>query len=228
VRSVHERGSKPWRYGIGHQSCLGLLEIGLRDHGRRMTVIRNEHAQTRHHVAGMRTIVLLRGVNLGRNRRLSMADLRALLEDGGYGDVVTHQQSGNVVLTTRRQPAALKRELERRIAAELGLETEVFVRTRDELADVVARNPLRAVADDPSRHLVSFLSGRPTRAARRELEGLAVAPERVAFGGTEIYSWHPEGIRGSKLAAQLGKRQLVTATARNWTTVTKLLALADG
>jgi uncharacterized protein (DUF1697 family) len=175
----------------------------------------------------VRLIVLLRGVNLARNRRLAMAELRALVEELGYDDVVTHLQSGNVVLTTRKQPATVKRELERRIAAELGLETEIFVRTRDELAGVVARNPLRDVADNPSRYLVSFLSGKPSAADRRELEGLAVPPERIAFGSREIYSWHPSGLQGSKLAAQLAKRRLVTATARNWNTVTKLLALAD-
>ncbi len=83
--------------------------------------------------------MLLRGVNLGSNRRLSMADLRALLASLGYDDVRTHLQSGNIVLTTGKKPASLKRELEREIAAALGLETDVLVRTRDELADVIRR-----------------------------------------------------------------------------------------
>jgi uncharacterized protein (DUF1697 family) len=157
-----------------------------------------------------------------------MADLRALLESLGYDGVRTHLQSGNVVLTTRKRPATLKRELERQIAAELGLETEVFVRTRDELADVIARDPLGAVARNPSRYLVSFLSGKPAARVVRELAATDVAPEQVAFAGSEIYSWHPNGIHGSKLAKLLGERQLgVGATARNWNTVTKLLALAE-
>jgi uncharacterized protein (DUF1697 family) len=176
-----------------------------------------------------RQIILLRGVNLGPSRRLSMADLRALLMELGHDDVLTHLQSGNVVLTTGATPAKLKRELEQQIAAELGLETEVFVRTRKELADVIARNPLSSVADNPARYLVSFLATKPPADVARELRGAGVAPERIAISGREIYSWHPNGIHGSKLAAMLGRRRPgFTATARNWNTVTKLLALADG
>jgi uncharacterized protein (DUF1697 family) len=158
-----------------------------------------------------------------------MADLRALLTDQGYEDVLTHLQSGNVVLTSGATPAKLKRELEQQIAAGLGLETEVFVRTREELADVIARNPLSSVADNPSRLLVSFLATKPRVEVAQELREAAGPPERIAISGREIYSWHPNGIHGSKLAAMLGKRrQGFTATARNWNTVTKLLALADG
>lgn len=172
---------------------------------------------------------MLRGVNLGPNRRLAMADLRALLADLGCDDVLTHLQSGNVVLSTGATSAKLKRELERQIAAELGLETEVFVRTRNQLADVIARNPLSAVADNPSRYLVSFLATKPRADVARALRDATVAPERLAISGREIYSWHPKGIHGSKLAAMIGKRRPgFTATARNWNTVTKLLALADG
>jgi uncharacterized protein (DUF1697 family) len=157
-----------------------------------------------------------------------MADLRALLTDLGYDDVLTHLQSGNVVLTTAATPAKLKRELEQQLAAELDLETEVFVRTRQELADVIARNPLSAVADNPARYLVSFLAKKPPAEVAGALRGAAVAPERLAISGREIYSWHPNGIHGSKLAAMLGKRRPgFTATARNWNTVTKLLELAD-
>jgi uncharacterized protein (DUF1697 family) len=75
---------------------------------------------------------------------------------------------------------------------------------------------------------VSFLSGKPDAELARELAGRDIAPERVAFDGREIYSWHPNGIHGSMLARVLAKPQLgVSATARNWNTVTKLLALAD-
>jgi uncharacterized protein (DUF1697 family) len=176
-----------------------------------------------------RLIVLLRGVNLARNRRLAMADLRRLLEQLGYEDAVTHGQSGNAVLTTTKAPATVKRELEQRIAADLGLETEVFVRTRDELADVIARDPFAGEVDNPSRYQVSFLSKQPSARAARELESADVAPERVAVSGKELYAWHPNGLQRSPLARLLTEQRLgVGATARNWNTVTKLLALADG
>jgi uncharacterized protein (DUF1697 family) len=175
-----------------------------------------------------RHIVLLRGINVGGHRRIAMADLRAVLASLGYANVRTHLQSGNVVLDSDTTPAHVKRTIERGIADDLGADVEVFVRTRTEIADVVARNPLADVADNPSRYLVSFLSGKPDAAGVREAEGVDVAPERFAVHGREIYAWHPGGVHNSRLANVLSEKRLgVTATARNWNTVLKLLELAD-
>jgi uncharacterized protein (DUF1697 family) len=175
-----------------------------------------------------RHIAFLRGINVGPHRRIAMGDLRELLTSFGYGDVQTYLQSGNVVLTTDIAPERLGRELEAQIAAGLGVDTAVVVRTRDEIADVVDRNPLRDVADDPKRYQVSFLSAAPDADAVRELSAIDVAPERCVFSGREVYAWHPDGMQRSPLAKLLSDRRLgVTATARNWTTVTKVLSLAD-
>ncbi len=87
-----------------------------------------------------------------------MADLRKLLEDVGYEDVRTHQQSGNVVLSSPLTPRKLEAQLERQLAAGLGMEVQVLVRTRAELAKVVALDPLGEVATSSSRYLVSFLA----------------------------------------------------------------------
>jgi uncharacterized protein (DUF1697 family) len=177
----------------------------------------------------VRLILLLRGVNLARNRRLAMADLRKVLQGLGYEDAVTHLQSGNAVLTSGKRPATVKREVERSLADELGLETEVFVRTRDEFAAVVERDPLGDVAANPSRYLVTFLSGKPSAALKRELEASVTAPDRAVLRGDALYSWHPDGLQRSKLMSMLGRKGLgVSATSRNWNTVTKLLAIADG
>ena len=177
----------------------------------------------------VRLVLLLRGVNLARNRRLAMADLRSVLQGLGYEDAVTHLQSGNAVVTSRKRPATVKRELERALAGDLGLETEVFVRTRDELADVVRRDPLGDVARNPSRYLVTFLSGKPTAALKRRLEDAVAAPDQAVVSGRELFSWHPNGLQRSKLVTLLGRKDLgVSATSRNWNTVTRLLAIADG
>jgi uncharacterized protein (DUF1697 family) len=175
-----------------------------------------------------RQIALLRGINLGSHKRVGMGPLRELLVRLGYGDVRTYLQSGNVVLTSPASPERLQRELEQQIAEELGLETRVLVRTRDELADVIERDPLAGVADNPRRYQVSFLSAEPDAEVVRELGRVDVAPERFVVSGREIYTWHPDGIQRSKLNKVLSDRSLgVVATARNWNTVTKLLALAD-
>jgi uncharacterized protein (DUF1697 family) len=175
-----------------------------------------------------RLIVLLRGVNLGPRNRISMPDLREALEDGGYDDVRTYLQSGNVVLTSAASAKKVARDCEQVIADRFGLEIDVVVRTRNELAKVVERNPLGRGAKDPKRYQVSFLAAKPDPKLVAKLIDTAVPREELVSIGRELYAWHPEGIARSKLWAQLaGKGLGVTATTRNWTTVTKLLELAD-
>ncbi len=176
----------------------------------------------------VRQIVLLRGINIGPRNRVAMPALRELLTDAGFDDVRTYVQSGNVVLSTRRTPKGVAKACEELIASELGLEIAVVVRTRDELAQVVRRNPLGDVADNPKRYQVSFLDAKPDRKALEKLSAVAVAGERMEAIGREIYAWHPAGVARSKLWAGLaGKGLGVRATARNWTTVTTLLEMAD-
>lgn len=175
-----------------------------------------------------RYVVLLRGINLGSHRRIAMADLRSLLSGAGHADVRTHLQSGNVLLTGTESAESLRELVHWQIRDELGMDVPVVVRTRDELADVVRRNPLGDVADDFKRLQVSFLSAEPEPEAARRLEAADLAPERVVISGREIYAWHANGIQASPLARMLSDKRLgVTATARNWSTVTKLLELAD-
>jgi uncharacterized protein (DUF1697 family) len=173
-------------------------------------------------------IVLLRGINLGPRNRIAMAELRELLGSGGFDDIRTYLQSGNVVLTSDLPPERVAAECERLIAERFGLEVAVVVRTRDELAEVVQRNPLAKVAVNPKRYQVSFLAAEPDPEAVRKVTAAALSSEQVVVIGREIYAWHPDGIGRSRLWAKLaGKGLGVTATARNWTTVTSLLALAD-
>ena len=175
-----------------------------------------------------RYIAFLRGINLGPKRRVSMAKLRETLEEAGYEDVRTLLQSGNVVLTGNGKAAQVERDLAGTLRETFGFDIAVVVRTRAELAAVVANDPFAGEADDPARYQVSFLSGKPAAARVKELEAAAVAPEHVAVRGREVYAWHPGGVGRSKLAGLVTDRRLgVEVTARNWRTVTKLLELAD-
>ena len=158
-----------------------------------------------------------------------MAQLRSALEEAGFEGVATYVQSGNVVLTSSDSAAKVARAVEQLIEREFDLKIPVVVRTRAQLAKVVERNPLGNVARNPKRYQVSFLEKKTTAALVRKLEEVAAPAERVVAEDREIYAWHPEGVARSKLWAMLaGKGLGVTATARNWTTVTKLLELADG
>lgn len=172
-------------------------------------------------------IVLLRGINLASRNRVPMVDLREHLTGLGYRDVRTLLQSGNVVLQTDASPERLAQEIESEVEARFGVKSPVVVRTREQLAAVVAFDPLREVVENDKLYQVSFLSDEPSGEAMEKLAGADVEPERFVHSGREIYAWHPEGIHSSKLARLLSDKHLgVTATARNWSTTVKLLDLA--
>jgi uncharacterized protein (DUF1697 family) len=176
----------------------------------------------------VRQLVLLRGVNLGPRNRIAMPELRAAFAQAGWEDVRTYVQSGNVVVGSELAPGELSQQVQRLLADRFGLEVKVLVRTRDELAEVVRRNPLGDVAVDPKRYQVSFLDAELDAEQVRALAAYATARERVVAIGRELYAWHPDGVARSKLWSRLAGRDLpVTATSRNWTTVCALLAMAD-
>jgi uncharacterized protein (DUF1697 family) len=174
-------------------------------------------------------ILLLRGVNLGPHKRVSMPELRKLLASAGFSDVRTYVASGNVVLSSELVGADLADRCEELIAGRFGFDVDVIVRTRDELAEVVARNPLADVAVDPKRYQVMFLDSEPDPGVLERLAGLAIEPERLVAVARELYTWHPDGIGRSKLWPKLasGGGLGVRGTARNWNTVTTLMAMAD-
>jgi uncharacterized protein (DUF1697 family) len=175
-----------------------------------------------------RLVVLLRGVNLVRRNRIAMPALREALEEAGYEDVGTYVQSGNVVLSSRKSAKRVQSDVARLLADRFDLDVAVLVRTRAELARVVERNPLGKVATNPKHYQVTFLESAPSAEVLRKLEAAAAGKERVVHSGRELYAWHPGGQARSKLAALVaGKGLGVTGTARNWTTVTKLLELAS-
>ncbi|HXP36869.1 MAG TPA: DUF1697 domain-containing protein [Solirubrobacteraceae bacterium] len=176
----------------------------------------------------MKQIVLLRGVNVGGRNRVPMPALREALEAAGFRNVVTYVQSGNVVLESSAKPGALAREVEAVIADAFDLDIAVVVRTRAELAKVARHDPFGELAGAEEKlYQVSFCAEKPDEQAVAKVAERAVEGERVLLHGREIYAWFPHGVGRSKLAAQMGRQKLgAVVTARNWTTVKKLLELA--
>jgi uncharacterized protein (DUF1697 family) len=174
-----------------------------------------------------RYAALLRGINVGGNTKIAMTDLRRLLAGLGYDDVSTYLQSGNAVLGAPEQPtAALADEIEQRIAAELGTAIRVLVRSGAELADVMDRSPLPGGPENPSRLFVAFLSGEPDPASAREIGARSLPPDRIWVSGSEAFLWCPNGASKTVLTNSFVEKQLgVTATSRNWNTVTRLASL---
>ncbi len=175
-----------------------------------------------------RHVVLLRGINLVRSNRISMPELRAALEADGVRDVKTYVQSGNLVLTSKATPNQLAHRIGALIKKEFGHDIAVIVRSHAEWKADVKNKPLGKVANNPKRHLVTFLSSSLPVATKKKLGDVAGPDERFAVHGKEIYSWHPEGVGRSPLWERLGGKALgVTATSRNWSTVTTLFAMSE-
>jgi uncharacterized protein (DUF1697 family) len=176
----------------------------------------------------VRLVILLRGINVGGHKRIPMADLRALLAERGYEDVRTYLQSGNAVVTTRRKPAAVERDVSAAIAEALGHDVDVVVRTAGEIAEVVRDDPFADLRDDPKRHQAVFLGGAPDAEAIATLERTDFSPERLVVRPGVLHAWCPVGVNDSPLMKALGKVR-TTATARNWRTVEALLEMTrDG
>lgn len=170
-------------------------------------------------------VALLRGVNVGGATRVPMAELRRVVTDAGYGDVRTYVNSGNVVLTTDvTDTEEVARTLRAACAEAFAARPDVVVRTRDELADVLAANPFLDRDPDPTHHHVMFLPGTGP-AVRPPVE--VVAPEDLAAAGRELFLFLPNGLGRSALADRLVRRGGPGGTVRNWRTVTTLAAMAD-
>jgi uncharacterized protein (DUF1697 family) len=178
----------------------------------------------------MTYIALLRGINVGGNKMVAMADLRATLERLGFTNVRTLLQSGNVVFEGKSVKATvLEKRLEEEIARRLGVQCDLHVRTADEWSAVVNGNPFAAEArTDPGHLLVTFYREPldPTRVAA--FQKSIAGPERLRADGRHLYMTFPEGIGRSKATVNMDKMLGAKGTARNWNTVMKLAALARG
>jgi uncharacterized protein (DUF1697 family) len=177
----------------------------------------------------MRYAALLRGINVGGNKKVPMADLRAMLAGLGYQDVVTHLQSGNAVFSSELPPADLEREIAAAVQDRINVSCSVLVRTGAELADAASRNPLGGEPANPSRYFVAFLSGEPDKDKAAAVTAMSFDPDKLWILGREAYLWCPQGAADARLSGAVLEKHLgVRATARNWNTVTKLVALTTG
>jgi len=169
---------------------------------------------------------------VGRSKRIAMADLRALFEGLGYGNVQTLLNSGNVVFTGSEVNADggsdAAATIEGAIARQLGVSARVTVVAGAELATIVAENPLLDAMTDPSRLLVSVVRDPADLSRLEPLVRQDWAPESLALGARAAYLWCPDGISAGQLAFAVERAMGQRATARNWATVLKLHARAGG
>jgi uncharacterized protein (DUF1697 family) len=174
-------------------------------------------------------VALLRGINVGKAKRVAMADLRALMSALGHRDVRTLLNSGNVVFSAAgKAPAAeMAEQIERAIEKRLRLTSKVTVLTASELRDAIEQNPILNLVTEPSRHLVAVLA---SAAHRKHLDPLTKtdwSPEAFAVGRRVAYLWCPEGFLASRLQVALGRALDDAVTTRNWSTMLKLRTMLD-
>lgn len=175
-------------------------------------------------------VALLRGINVGKAKRVPMAELRALLCELGYTQVSTLLNSGNAVFhASKGTPAKLAADIAGAIASRLGMEVPVIVKSEKELAAITAANTLAVHAPDHSRLLVAFVQD-PEEVLPRlaAIEPLIAPPEQFLVGQHAAYLHCASGILESKAGEALLGRAGKGATTRNWATVLKLEALAKG
>ena len=177
----------------------------------------------------MRYVAWLHAVNVGGRNKVPMAWLRDAAADAGFGDVATYVQSGNLVLSSDlKKPDAVRDRVTGLIKDGLGLEVEVTVRSRSELARVIARNPMPEHVDEPAKLHVSFLTGKADLSGVKTIDAAAFEPDRFVVDGSHLYLWFPNGAGRSKLATLPWRKKIgVAGTARNWRTVQTVLDLLD-
>jgi uncharacterized protein (DUF1697 family) len=182
-----------------------------------------------------RYLALLRGINVGGHNKVAMSDLRDLAAGLGHDDVATYIQSGNLLFSTAEtDPAKLAEVLELEIAARLGVRPAVVVVSAAELAQVIASNPFPAEENPKCLHAV-FRRDVPDPADVAAVADAVQQARRAGQGddavivGRTLYLHTPDGLGRSDLAARLlNSRKQAVGTARNWATVTKLMAMLAG
>jgi uncharacterized protein (DUF1697 family) len=170
-------------------------------------------------------VALLRGINVGGNKKIKMDKLRSSLEALGLEQVKTYIQSGNAVFKAAKiSPAALAKKIEDRIVKDFGFSASVISRTASEIEAAIVNNPfLTQPGIDPEKLHVAFLSETPSPSALKKLSDLTLKPDQSRSRGNEVFFYFPNGVSGSSLWKHPLDRVLsVEATMRNWRTVNTL------
>jgi uncharacterized protein (DUF1697 family) len=172
----------------------------------------------------MRYVVLLRGINVGGNKKVPMADLKALCTKLGATDVVTYINSGNVVLTSATD---LREPLEQAIAKKFGFEVPVVTRTEAQWRKIAACDPF----PDAVQARPHILHAGISRDTLKKDVVTACAPyckagEQMKVDAGVLWIDFNEGVARSKLTPTVLDRCAGSPlTARNWNTVQKLAAM---
>ena len=175
-------------------------------------------------------ISMIRGINVGKQKRIEMQDLKDLYRSLGFNNVKTYIQSGNLIFQfTASNTSVLAKKIAQEIKKAYNFDVDVLVLTKNELKKVIDNNPFK---DDKSRLYITFLGdnllkNHDINAISNEINRVKDESEDFLISKTAVYLFCPNGYGRTKLSNNFFEKKLhVTATTRNWNTVTKLYAFA--
>lgn len=177
-------------------------------------------------------IALFRGVNVGGNNKLPMKELKLLMEkEGGFADVTTYIQSGNVVFISDDTDTLLYENdhawvIEMLVDRHFGFRPRVFVTSADFIARILNENPFRDYEHKGKAQHIFFFYAPPIRVDRELLDSLKTDSEAYEITDEVMYLYAPEGIGRSKMVEKLGRAIKADMTARNLNTVETLRDMA--
>src|SRR5260370_8497859 len=172
-------------------------------------------------------ISMLRGINVGGHAKIKMDALRTLYISLKFENPQTYVQSGNVIFKTAEpDPILIAKRIQQSVEKKFACCPEIILRSADEFRSVIKKNPFanRATIDSAKLH-ITFLASDPAEPAREILRKQKFAPEELHATGCELYTYFPNGIGQSKLPwPRIYKILNTPDTARNWNSVTNMLA----
>lgn len=172
-------------------------------------------------------IAILRGINVGGNRKILMKDLKSLCENLGWNNLKTYIQSGNLIFEANKPNPELELTLEKAIFDEYGFEVPVIIRTSLELQNSINKNPYYNEDSNLTQLHLTFLKVQPTHDNIEKTLSYDFEPDQFKIDEKEVFICCEGKYHKSKLSNSFFEKKLKTkATTRNWKTVLKLYELS--
>ncbi|WP_117881731.1 DUF1697 domain-containing protein [Aureibaculum luteum] len=173
-------------------------------------------------------IAILRGINVGGKRKILMADLKELLNKNSFKNCTTYIQSGNVIFLTDKPVIEIEQKIKQIIFEKYGFDVPVLVRTANEIENIFHNNPFLLKQTDINKLYVAFLAEIPSDENLEKLTAIHFDNANYEINGKHVFMQYNTKSSDSKLTNNLIENKLkVTATSRNWKTVTKLFELSS-
>ena len=175
-------------------------------------------------------VALLRGINVGGQKKIKMINLKLSLEELSFSDVITYIQSGNIVFNANEKSISkLEQKIHEKILKDFGFEVPVLIKTPKELKNALNNNPFdKDVKYDPKLFYLVFLKEKPNTENIAKLKTYNYSPEEYVLDDKIIYYYAANGAGNAKMNNNFFENKLkVQATSRNWRTTHKLVELSQ-